>query len=185
MVAYPEGGLQMNTIHLSEIHYSWRGGLIPSSFDALTRGIESEESRLCNSSFLTLTFRQEYDYDGLMEYLELLEGFSDEATAIQYVEQVTAQNLSASLAEPGYGNYRWRHDASRDDERFKTNRESPLVRCRHLRSFKILNDSGYDSKYVQFEVLCVNPAAVLGPELFAYYDAESEWVGYFISRGEE
>jgi hypothetical protein len=177
--------MQITTLPLGQIHPSWRGSLIPSAFDALTHGIERERIRLFGLSFLTLTFRQEYDYDGLTEYLHLLEGFSDEATAIHYVEQLTEQTLSASLAEPSYGNYKWRHDTSRDNERFKAKHESSLVRCRHLTSFKILNDSGYDSKYFQFEVLRVNHPAVLGPDLFTYYDAESEWVAYFISKGED
>ena len=177
--------MQITTLPLSRIHTSWRGSLIPSAFDALTRGIERERTRLFGLSFLTLKFRQEYDYDGLMEYLELLEGFSDEATAIHYVDQLTEQTLSASLAEPSYGDYKWRHDASRDNERVKAKHESSLVRCIHLRSFRITLDSGYDIKYFQFEVLCVNYPAVLGPDLFSYYDAESEWVDYFKSKGKK
>ncbi len=159
--------------------------MIPSAFDALTRGIERERSRLSGLSFLTLAFRQAYDYDGLSENLELLEGFSDEAVAIHYVEQLTEQALSASLAAPGYGNYVWRHDPSRDNQRFKANHESSLVRGVHFRSFKVLNDSGYDSKYFQVEVVRVNYPAVFGPDLLTYYDAESEWVAYFVSKGEE
>ena len=178
-------GMKITTLPLSQIHPSWRGSLIPSAFDALTRGMERERNRLSGLSFLTLTFRQEYDYDGLMEDLQLLKGFSDEATAIHYVEQLTEQALSASLAAPSYGNYRWRHDPSRDNERLKAKHESSLVRCVHLRSFKILNDSGYDSKHFQFEVVCVNHPSVFGPDLLTYYDAESEWVAYFISKGEE
>ncbi len=177
--------MKIATLPLSQIHPSWRGSLIPSAFDALTRGIEREKSRLSGLSFLTLTFRQEYDYDGLTENLQLLEGFSDEATAVHYVEQLTEQALSASLAVPSYGNYRWRHDPSRDNECFKAKHESSLVRCVYLRSFKVLNDSGYDSKYFQFEVVCVDYPSVFGPDLLTYYDAEPEWVAYFISKGEE
>jgi len=177
--------MKIATLPLSQIHPSWRGSLIPSAFDALTRGIERERNRLSGLSYLTLTFRQDYDCDGLMEDLQLLEGFSDEATAIHYVEQLTEQTLSASLAAPSYGNYRWCHDPSRDNERFKEKHETSLVRCVHLRSFRVLNYSGYDSKYFQFEVVYVNYPSVFGPDLLTYYDAELEWVAYFISKGEE
>lgn len=180
--------MQMTTqplIPLSQIHPSWGGSLIPSAFDALTRGIERERIRLFGLPFLTLTFSQDYDMDGLMEYLQLLEGFSDEASAIHYVEQLTEQTLSASLGKPGYGNYKWRHDASRDNERVKAKHESSLVRCIHLKSFRITLDSGYDIKYFQFEVLCVNLPAVVGPDLLTYYDAQNEWEDYFISKGKE
>ncbi len=178
--------MQITTLPLNQIHPSWRGRLIPSAFDALTRGIERERIRLFGLSFLTLKFHQDYDMDGLAEYLQLLEGFSDEASAIHYVEQLTEQTLSASLGEPTYRNYcKWRHNTSRDNERIKAKHEGSLVRCIHLKSFRITLDSGYDIKYFQFEVLCVNLPAFIGSDLFTYYDAESEWVDYFISKGEE
>jgi len=177
--------MKITTIPLNQIHPDWEGSLIPSDFDALKRGIERERVRLFGLPFLTLTFRKEFDYDGLMEYLQLLEGFSDEATAIHYVEQLTEQTLSASLVAPSYGDYIWRHDASRDNECIKARHEGSLVRCIHLRSFRITLDSGYDIKYFQFEVLCVNHPGVLGPDLFSYYDAESEWVDYLKSKGKE
>lgn len=173
------------TLPLSEIHPTWRGSLIPSAFEALKRGIERERIRLSGSSFLTLTFRQEYDLEGLTQYLQLLQGFSDEATAIHYVERLAEQNLSASLAEPSYGKYKWRHDASRDNKRLKAQHESSLVQCLYLRSFEVLDGSGYDSKGFQVEVLRVNHLAVLGPDLFTYLDAENQWVCYLISKGKE
>ena len=136
--------------------------------------------------FLTLTFSQDYDIEELEEDLQLLEGFSDEASAIHYVEQLTEQTLSASLREPVYRNWnKWRHDASRDNERVKANHESSLARCIHLKSFRITRGTGYDIKYFQFEVLRVNPPAVIVPDLLTYYDAQSEWENYFISKGEE
>ena len=173
-------------IPLSQIHPSWGGSLIPSDFDALTRSIERERIHLFGLPFLTLTFRQDYDMDGLEEDLQLLEGFSDEANAIHYVEQLTEQTLSASLREPVYRNWnKWRHDAPRDNERFKANHESPLVRCIHLRSFRITRGTGYDIKCFQFEVLRVNLPEVVGPDLFTYYDARFEWQDYLISKGKE
>ena len=171
---------------LKQIHPTWRGSMIPSAFEALKRGMARERSRLSGSVFLAVAFRREFDYDGLAEDLQLLEGFSDLEEAIRHVEQLTEQALSESLAKPSsYGSYTWRHDASRDNERFKAGHESSSVRCVHLRSFKVLTDSGYDSRYVQFEVLRVDPSAVLGPDLVAYYDAQPEWEAYLISEGEE
>jgi len=174
------------TLPLCQIHPSWRGSIIPSAFEALARGIERERNRLSGSAFLALTFRQEFDYDGLTEYLELLRGFSDEAVAIHYVEETAAQALTASLTTPSYSEHRrWRHDQSRDNERFKEKHESPFVRGVHLRGFKTLNDSGFDSIYFQFEVVRVSDPSVIGPDLLSYFDAESEWVDYFISKGKD
>ena len=135
---------------------------------------------------LTLSFRQEFDYDGLMDFLELLEGFSDEVTAIHYVEQLSEQTFSTSLALPAsYGNYKWHHDETRDNEHFKANHENSFIQCIFLRSFKILTNSGFESKYFQFEVIFVKLPEIIGPDLFNYFDAEDEWVDYFESKGNE
>lgn len=176
-------GAAMNRIPLSRIHSNWRGSFVPSAFEAVKRGIEREKARLHGSTFLALLFRQEYDYDGLTERLELLKGFPNEASAVQYVEQLAAQELATSLGEPGSCGNAWRRNASREDKRFKPNREGARVRCAKLRSFEIKKDTGYDSKRVQFEVLHVDPVETVGSELLAYFDAESEWVDYFISKG--
>jgi hypothetical protein len=51
---------------------SWKGNLIESAFQDLLRGMERERSRLKGSSHLAMTFRREYDLDGLTEYLEIV-----------------------------------------------------------------------------------------------------------------
>jgi hypothetical protein len=174
------------TLPLSRIHPSWQGSLIPSAFEALTRGLERERTRLSGSALLALAFRQEFDYDGLTCYLELVKGFRDEAAAIHSVEEAAGQALSTALTAPSYSQHRrWRRDPSRDNERFTEKHESPLVRGVHLRSFKVLNDSGFDSIYFQFEVVRVSDPSVIGPDLLSYFDAESEWVDYFISKGKD
>lgn len=149
------------------------------------RGMERERVRLAGASFLTLAFRREYDYDGLREYLQVLDGFSDEADAVHEVERLAEQHLAAALAEPGHGRYQWRHDVSSNNKRFKANHDSALVQCVYRRSFEVLNDSGYDSKQFQFEVLRMDPRAAFVPDLVRYFDAEAEWVQYFISKGKE
>ncbi len=160
--------------------------MIPSAFEALTRGMERERRRLSGSAFLALAFRQEFDYDGLTCYLELLQGFRDEAAAIHAVEEAAGQALSRALTAPSYSPHRpWRRDPARNNQRFVEKHESPLVRGVHLRSFRVLNDSGFDSIYFQFEVLRVDDPSAIGPDLLSYFDAESEWVDYFISKGQD
>ena len=51
-------------------------------FTALQRGIEREKERPRGKPFISLSLRHEFDYDGLTEYLELVEGFDDKALAI-------------------------------------------------------------------------------------------------------
>ena len=181
---YSKGKVQIPNLPLGQIHPSWKGSLSPADFDVLTRGIERERTRLLGLPFLTLRFNKDVDYDGLDDSLEILEGFSDEASAIHQVDQLAEQTLTAYLARRGYGNT-WRHNVSRDDLRIESNHEGPLVRCIHLRSFEIALDTGYNSMNFQFEVLSVDLPAGLGSGLFAYYDAQWEWQQYFISKGKE
>lgn len=175
----------MGTEALSQIHPAWRGHRIPSAFAALARGIKRDRIRFEGVRFLALCFRQEFDWDGLTEGLQLLEGFEDEISAVHFVDQRIDLELFAALTDDGRADKGWRRDVSRDNERFKANRDSYFVRSAYLRSFKLLGRSQRDSKYVQCEVLRVDAPAVVGPALFSYFDAEAEWVDYLVARGEE
>ncbi len=151
--------------------------------DGVERGIECERSRLAGHPYLIVQFTQVYNYDGLDENLQLLDSFADKKSAIRFVEQFSEQTLAESL-EPGkYKPGNWQHDRSYDNRRFKPARQSSHVKGVHLKSFRTVSDSGYDSKKVQFEVLKLSSSSSFGPELFNYYDAESEWRYYFRSKG--
>lgn len=158
----------------------------PTAFDTLLRGIERENVRLDGTTFITLSFRQEYDYDGLEESMELLEGFSDETSAIDYVEQLTTKTLKETLTEPyEWGNSTWRHDSPNDNMRFKAGQKNSFVECVYLRSFEATLDTGYNTKKFQFEVLRVTLPRVIDISLFMYCDAEEEWVRYLMSKGKD
>jgi hypothetical protein len=181
---YSKGKVQAPNLPLSQIHPSWTASMTPSDFDVLTRGIERERARLIGMPFLTIRFNKELDYDGEEESLELLEGFSDEASAIRHVDQLADQTLTAYLEKRGHHNT-WNHDVSRDNARYVANHESSLVRCVHLRSFHITIDTLWEQKGLQFEVLSVDLPEGIGPDLLAYYDAEWEWQRHFVSKGKE
>lgn len=163
---------------------AWRGSLIPSAMSKLSQGIERERARLKGFPFITIEFSKEFDYDGLNEDLKLHAGFMDAASAIDYVNQNVEQTMATLLAEPRDDYWKWRHDLSSDNERFKSNHECDLVRGVHLRSFKLLSKSPYDSIYFQLEVLHVSDNAAFGPDFFSYFDADWEWWHYMMSKGE-
>jgi hypothetical protein len=177
-----ERAMPQDTLPLNQVFSGWSGQRIPSAFAALTRGIEREKARLSGLPYLGLMFRREFDYDGATEYLELLRGFSDQGAAVHYAEELAAQILADSLAESPD----WRVDTSWDNARVKPAHDGASVQCAHLRSFRVFDgSSGFNSKYFQIEVLCVDPLDGVGQNLFAYLDAGDEWVSYFISRGKE
>lgn len=185
---------------LSRINPGWLGGIIPSAFAALERGIESEKSRLAGSAYLTLLFRKEYDIDGLLDYIDLLDGFSDEADAIGYIDRLAEQTLKEELESGNWLSRIRRHEADQDNKRFQRRRDNPQVRGVYLRSFAIRGDSCFESKYFQFEVLRIGGGEVIGPALFDYFDEAAnehapdpswafgvtrQWTSFFIGKGKE
>jgi hypothetical protein len=151
--------------------------------EILTRGMEREKTRLAGSAFITLTYNRDLDYDGFTESLELLDGFTVMAEAIQCVDQLANEALAESLEKLTYKDSKWRHDESKDNAGIMPNHEGLLVRRIHLRSFLLTDDSMYNTKQVLFEVLCATLPEAIGPELFAYYDEKAEWEAYFVSKG--
>lgn len=186
-------------IPLSRINPKWRGGIIPSAFEALERGIEREKARLTGSTYLTLLFRNEYDIDGLLKHLNLLEGFTDEETAVSYIDRLAEQTLKEELDGKGWSLSKvWRHEVDQDNKRFRRKKDNPRVQGVYLRSFKIKGDSGVESKYFQFEVLRIGGGEGIGPDLFGYFDEAAneyasdsswhfgvvhEWTSFFIGKG--
>ena len=175
--------MQSTTISLDIIHSGWRGFLVTSSFDTLMRGLEREKARLLGLPFITFCFKQAYDYDGLTESLELLEGFSEQANAIAYLDQLTEESLAEALLEPGLGNSKWQDNVLRDNLFVKPCLPESVVQGIYHRSFELSLDTGYDKKNFMFEVLHISIVDAIGTDLFNYRDAESEWVNYFMSKG--
>ena len=178
---------------LSRIHEGWKGKLLPDSFNALQRGIEAERTRFSGCRHLALVLRREIDYDGLIEFLELPEGFADETEATAYPDHWYDRTLPEVIAKANadsHSLYNWRHDASRDGERFETlahppRRDPSVVRCLNLRSFQCTADTGFDKRYFQCETLAFAHPEIIGPDLFDYLPLEDEWTSYFLSKGEE
>jgi hypothetical protein len=174
-----------STLPLNSVCPTWTGQLIPSAFAALNRGIDKERARFRGKPFVVVAQRHEFDFDGLTEYLELLEGFVDQPPAILYARQKAEGALSRELSEPSYGDYQWQLVEARQPYPFNLPcPESSTVNRVFSDSFKVANGSGYDSKYIGFEVLYVTSAEIISPELFSFLKAESEWVSFLISRGE-
>lgn len=164
---------------------NWKGSLTPSSFEYLCQGIERENDRLNDSLFIVLLFHRELDYDGFTDYIELLEGFSEEKDVISFVDKICENSLSLAIAKPSYGKYQWSIDSSSNNKRFDSRHENQFVKCVHFRSLKLVNGSDYDAIYYEFEALkIVNPQTV-GPALFDYLQEETEWVNYLIKKGKE
>ncbi len=75
--------MEPSTLPLNSICACWRAQLIPSALRDLQRGIAREKDCLTGKPFVVVMTCQDLDYDGLTGELALLEGFMDQAMAIQ------------------------------------------------------------------------------------------------------
>jgi hypothetical protein len=170
---------------LKDISSNFTGQVIESAFQDALVGLRSESLRVEGCQYILIEFRQEYDLDGLTEYVEILEGFLNEESACEYVDQALAASLARVLPGNYSDAYRWQVDKSRLDQRFKAKKESGCAKGGYLRSFRATNGSGLDIVYLQLEVVHVICKPILGIEVFSFYDASSEWISYLIEKGRE
>jgi hypothetical protein len=176
--------MKQTLIPLSSICHCWKSRFIPSAFAALQRGIKREKERFREKPFVLLSLRREFDYDGLWDYLELIEGFCDQAAAKLSARRHAEVALDRALAKPSYGGYQWHKVEPRQWSFFHRKTTSDAIQSVFTERFTVTNGSGFDSIYFEFEVLHVRTPDVIGSELFCFIDAESEWASFLVRRGE-
>lgn len=168
---------------LAGVCSEWKGRLIESAFQDLLRGIEAEKSRLHGATHLVIEFRSEYDMDGLTEYLTIHGGFTDAKAADDFSQESVNARKKEITTQLGDGKGDWVLDPVILQERRKTCHNIEHVAGLKLLSWKAKNRHGFLSIYLQIEVVQIRDHDVVGKELSRYWDAESEWVSYFIERG--
>lgn len=173
----------METIKLSSFYPAWTGNIVPKAFEKLCRGKELENDRLKKTPYIVLVFKREYDYDGLSESIDLIERFSEKTEAIHFADSYCLKQMEISITKSSYGNNKWRVVSESENERFVSGFTNENVNCIYLRSNKVKDGSGYNSLYLQVEVLSVNTSEIIGPQLFSYLQTEWEWVNYLMEKG--
>ena len=168
---------------LAGVCSEWKGRLIESSFQDLLRGIEAEKSRLHGATHLVVEFRSEFDIDGLTEYLAIHGGFTDAKAADNFSYECIEARKKEIATQLGDDKDDWLLDPGVLQERRKSSHDNDHVAGLKLLSWKAKNRHGFSSIYLQIEVVQIRDQDVIGKELLRYWDAESEWVSYFIERG--
>ena len=156
----------------------WKGRLIQSAFADLLEGMRREQQRLDGKRFLVSLFRQEYDIDGLTEYINLIEGFNDLNEAKEFADREASDPSDLS-------------EAAKDWPLVECDTLGRLSRIRppvsnieqvYYRGFKV--DGGWcTSAYFHFEVLKIPTDSVITEALFDYLNCEAELTHYFIEIG--
>jgi hypothetical protein len=168
---------------LAGVFSGWKGSLIESASHDLQRGIDAEKSRFHGAKYLVLEFRSEFDIDGLTEYLTIHGGFNDFKAANDFSHECVHARKNEITAQLGDDKDDWVFDLAILEERRKTCHDNDHVAGQRLLSWKAKNRHGFSSIYLQIEVVQIQDQDVIGKELLGYWDAESEWVSYFIERG--
>lgn len=168
---------------LAGICPDWKGRLIESAFLDCLRGIEAEKSRLHGATHLVLEFRSEFDIDGLTECLAVHRGFNGAKAAEDFGRECIHKRRNEITTQLGDDKDYWVLDPEIRQERRKASHDSDLVTGLKLLSWKAKNRCQFSSTYLQIEVVLIRDQNVIGKELLGYWDAESEWVSYFIDCG--
>jgi len=156
----------------------WRGYLIRSGFDEMIAGLRQETERLEGKRFLVTQFRQEYDIDGLTEYLDSIEGFNDQSQAREYtLGELDRLSKSDSGSNWGITETDTIHGIS------NIRKPSAGIKRVFYRGFKMSDGSGFNSLYRHFEVLEVSANPVVGEALFKYLNCQQEFINYFRDIG--
>lgn len=71
----------------------WQGRLIPEAVEKVARGVALEQERLRGSRFLMVLRRHELQYDGLMEWVEIVGGYRDVESAVSTAQIKGAQRI--------------------------------------------------------------------------------------------
>jgi hypothetical protein len=175
--------MAIKLVPISTICPCWKQSLAPAGVEALQRGIAAERERFRGKPFVVVETRYEFDYDGLTEYFELLDGFPTGPEAIAYAKQKADDARRAVLAEPSYASYHWKVIEAAVRTEFEVSAEHPSVRHEYHELFKVENGSGYDHRDYFIDVLHIATEEIIGTELFTYIGAESKMTRYLMNRG--
>jgi len=167
-------------IELSRLVTFWKGSLVQSAVADLLQGLRAEQTRLNGKRFLVTLFRREFDFDGLTEYVDFIEGFNDLREA-----RIFADTEAEKVFDSGWGwRCEWRLEEC-DTLQLLSHIRQPVdtVEQKYYRGFKLSDGSGFNSIYCHFEVLEISSESVLDEALFKYLNCQTELTDYFIEIG--
>lgn len=160
---------------LSAVCPSWRGSLIPSSFEALNRGLQRLRDRTRNLPFLVLRYRREVDYDGLVEYIDLPQAFATMAEGVARVERLMADTIEATPD--------WNMVKVEAPFRLPMDSSVRSIRIVYSRGCRFQDGSGFNSLTTECHVLEATASEVIGPELLGGVASQTEWVAFLRAEG--
>ena len=149
----------------------------------LERGLRIERRRLGGRRFLAVASQQRFDFDGLTEYVYLLESFADQSDAESYVE-----DLSVSLRREvvgrklRYGNWTWQVESEGHMPALACAGAASSLRVLFDRTFKV-RASDYDALYTCIRVIGPFRERIVDGALLEFFKSSHELWSYFMDIG--
>ncbi len=143
---------------------------ISQNHPRLKRGIEHENKRLAGCSFITVETRYEVDIDGLMESVQLHDGFADEVLAIAYLKELSDKTLASH------------HSTWIEDDAYYTESENKITRWSRIAATQDYGYGGYNR--FSFYVKKVKGPEIIGPKFYSMFPGkERELFNYLCGQG--
>lgn len=171
---------------LTGICPSWEGNYIESVYQDLLSGLEIENKRLAGCKFLVVGTTQELCIDGIYRFIDVLEGFTNEQSAREYIEKVFQDRSEMILKRVTLGgDYYWSIKANDTDISDLSVVENEQVNRILLRCFYAFDGSGFHHQRMELDLFEIHSTSPLEPALLSYYEDESLWKRWLIDKGED
>lgn len=146
--------------------------------DDLLTGIDSERKRLGARGFLVSLHQQEFDIDGLTEYVFLLESFDSELEAKEFAKQRGLALLQQQTSQRPWG-------LEQEGQMHFLPKPIEPTELRALCSWTHKVRGGtYDTKYACVRAIGPFNKEIVGADLFRFLNADRELWSYFVDVGE-
>jgi hypothetical protein len=152
--------------------------------DDLLMGIKIEQDRIGKSPYLVVVNQNEFDIDGMSDFLYLMDSFNSQDEAEQYAEQLSRDILEKQLAEDNYGTP-WALESTGQAPYLAQPKVKTISKQRVLfdRSFKTVSGE-FDRRYTIVRVIGPFEGNVVNPDLADLLNANDELRYYFYRVAE-
>jgi hypothetical protein len=170
-------------VSLSTIYPFWKISYIPSAVESVRRGIDKERERFHGKPFVVVATSYYVDYSNSGIRIQLIDGFSTEDEAVSCALKNAEDAVKRTKAIKAYDTYEWEVVYWPCMISMTEREDSEHVQRRFYEIISLTCDSGYDYKQFVFEVLYVDAAETIGPELLMYLGESHELFSFFGDQG--
>jgi hypothetical protein len=152
--------------------------------DELLVGIKLEQDRLSKFPYLVVVNQNEFDMDGMCDFLYLIDSFKSQDEAELLAEQVSREILEKQLAEDNYGKP-WVLESTGVAPYLPQPKVKTISKQRVLfdRAFKTVSGE-FDRRYTIVRVIGPFDGNVVSPDLVDLLNANDELRSYFYRIAE-